>query len=108
MRLLCIHVYCMFVVEQGDRIVIDVGEFHCSSVFGITQLQWRLKTKERRTENEQNQLFMNEGVQYVFIAVDDLSDFWFIFESCQVYALYKKVQMLTDNAGYSYSHNRTV
>lgn len=37
----------MFVVEQRDRIVIDVGEFHGSSVFGITQLQWRLKEPKK-------------------------------------------------------------
>lgn len=41
-RLLCVHVDRSLVVEQADGLVVYVGEFHCSSVFGVAQLHWRL------------------------------------------------------------------
>ncbi len=41
----------MLIVEQTDRIVIYVGEFHCPSVFGVMQLHWRLQeSKEERLQ----------------------------------------------------------
>ena len=48
MRLLCLHVDCVSVVEQTDRMIVDVGEFHGSSVSGVTQLQWRLEESEQQ------------------------------------------------------------
>lgn len=50
-RLLCIHVDCMLVVEQTHRIVIYVGEFHSSSVFGVTQLQWWLQKNKKKQQD---------------------------------------------------------